>query len=147
MTLLILVLRTYGSRLSVMVFFNCLYYNNCLIIIVVGQYFAIGRPNHVIRLLQYCELLYSYTCSFVSTSTNVLIYVYLLYSSTSTNVLIFVHLLYLSTSTHISVLIVLKYKYQCTHICVLIVLKYKYQYTHICLLIVLNIYEYIGTCT
>ena len=50
-TLLILVLRAYGSRLSVIAFFNCIYY-----LIAVRQYFAIAIilavQNHAIRLLQ-----------------------------------------------------------------------------------------------
>ena len=44
----------YGSRLSVIVIFNCIYYNYYLI--PVRQYFAIviilADQNHVIRLLQ-----------------------------------------------------------------------------------------------
>ena len=52
MTLLILVLRAYSSRLSVIVFFNCNYY-----LIAVRQYFTIAihltDQNHVMRLLQW----------------------------------------------------------------------------------------------
>ena len=55
MTLLILVLRAYGSRLSVIVFFNC------IIIIAVRQYFAIAitlaDQNNAIRLLHIAIIL------------------------------------------------------------------------------------------
>ena len=54
MTLLILVLRAYGSRLSVIIFFSCIYYNYYLI--PVRQYSVIAiilaDQNHVIWLLQ-----------------------------------------------------------------------------------------------
>ena len=54
-TFLILVLRAYGSRLCVIVSFNCIYYNYYLI--AARQYFAIATiladQNHVIWLLQW----------------------------------------------------------------------------------------------
>ena len=66
MTLLILVLRAYGSRLSVIVFFNSIhvYYNYYLI--AVRQYFAIAiilaDQNHAIRLLLQCNNIANLQC-------------------------------------------------------------------------------------
>ena len=74
MTILILVLRAYGS--NVVAFFNCIiYYNNYLK--AVRQYFAVAMiladQNHMIQLLQYnniamYELLPNPSCATLATS-------------------------------------------------------------------------------
>ena len=54
---MILVLRVYGSRLYVIVFFNYIYYKYMYYLIAGRQYFAIviilADQNHVIRLLKW----------------------------------------------------------------------------------------------